>query len=95
MVHRARQGFVTARTACINRIRGLMSEFGVVPFNPFTLNPPSQDVLSEMPDRSDRQLVNSANPMGRQSRRTSGANGAQLSGSYLGPRKSPAQQGRL
>ena len=30
MVHRARQGFVTARTACINRIRGLMSEFGVV-----------------------------------------------------------------
>jgi transposase len=30
MVHRARQGFVVARTACINRIRGLMSEFGVV-----------------------------------------------------------------
>ena len=30
MVHRARQGFVTARTACINRIRGLLSEFGVV-----------------------------------------------------------------
>ena len=30
MVHRARQGFVGARTACINRIRGLMSEFGVV-----------------------------------------------------------------
>ena len=30
MVHRARQGFVTARTACINRIRGLLSEFGIV-----------------------------------------------------------------
>ena len=30
MVHRARQGYVAARTACINRIRGLMSEFGVV-----------------------------------------------------------------
>ena len=30
MVHRARQGFVAARTACINRIRGLLSEFGVV-----------------------------------------------------------------
>ena len=29
-VHRARQGFVAARTACINRIRGLLSEFGVV-----------------------------------------------------------------
>ena len=30
MVHRARQGFVAERTACINRIRGLLSEFGVV-----------------------------------------------------------------
>lgn len=30
MVHRARQGFVTARTACINRIRGLLSEYGIV-----------------------------------------------------------------
>lgn len=30
MVHRARQGFVAARTATINRIRGLLSEFGVV-----------------------------------------------------------------
>ena len=26
MVHRARPGFVTARTACINRSRGLLSE---------------------------------------------------------------------
>lgn len=30
MVHRARQGYVAARTACINRIRGLLAEFGVV-----------------------------------------------------------------
>jgi transposase len=30
MVHRARQGYVQARTATINRIRGLMSEFGIV-----------------------------------------------------------------
>jgi transposase len=30
MVHRARQGFVAERTACINRIRGLLSEFGIV-----------------------------------------------------------------
>mgnify|MGYP003547264157 FL=1 len=30
MVHRARQGYVGARTACINRIRGLLTEFGVV-----------------------------------------------------------------
>ena len=30
MVHRARHGYVQARTACINRIRGLLSEFGHV-----------------------------------------------------------------
>ena len=30
MVHRARQEFVVARTATINRIRGLLSEFGIV-----------------------------------------------------------------
>lgn len=30
MLHRARQGFVEARTATLNRIRGLLSEFGVV-----------------------------------------------------------------
>ena len=30
MVHRARQGFVDARTAAINRIRGLLAEFGIV-----------------------------------------------------------------
>ena len=30
MVHRARQGFVAARTGCINRIRGPLSELGVV-----------------------------------------------------------------
>jgi transposase len=29
-MHRARQGFIEERTATINRIRGLMSEFGVV-----------------------------------------------------------------
>ena len=30
MVHRARQGFVQQRTATLNRIRGLLSEFGIV-----------------------------------------------------------------
>jgi transposase len=30
MVDRARQGFVAQRTATINRVRGLLSEFGVV-----------------------------------------------------------------
>ena len=30
MVHRARQGFVEQRTATLNRIRGLLTEFGIV-----------------------------------------------------------------
>ena len=30
MVHRARQGYVAARTATINRIRALLAEFGIV-----------------------------------------------------------------
>ena len=30
MSHRARQGHVQARIACVNRIRGLLSEFGHV-----------------------------------------------------------------
>jgi transposase len=30
MVHRARRGYVVARTATLNRIRGLLSEFGIV-----------------------------------------------------------------
>jgi len=30
MVHRTRQGFVESRTAIINRIRGLLAEFGIV-----------------------------------------------------------------
>jgi transposase len=30
MVHRARQGFVEQRTATLNRIRGLLSEVGIV-----------------------------------------------------------------
>lgn len=30
LVHRARQGFIEQRTATLNRIRGLLSEFGIV-----------------------------------------------------------------
>ena len=30
LTHRARQGYVQTRTATINRIRGLLSEFGIV-----------------------------------------------------------------
>ncbi len=30
LVHLARQGFVQARTGCINRVRALLSELGIV-----------------------------------------------------------------
>jgi transposase len=50
MVHRARQGFVTARTACINRIRGLLSEFGIVlPLKAEVVRQQARQHLEELP----------------------------------------------
>jgi transposase len=50
MVHRARQGFVEARTACINRLRGLLSEFGhVLPLKASTVRRQAGAVLEELP----------------------------------------------
>ena len=50
MVHRARQGFVTERTATINRIRGLLSEFGVVmPQKAETVRAQAREHLEDLP----------------------------------------------
>lgn len=50
MVHRARQGFVEARTATINRIRGLLSEFGIVlPLKAATIRRQAALHLEELP----------------------------------------------
>ena len=50
MVHRARQGYVQARTACINRIRGLLSEFGhVLPTKADTVRRQAGLLLEELP----------------------------------------------
>ena len=50
MVHRARQGFVGARTACINRIRGPLSELGVVlPLKAEVVRRESRNQLEELP----------------------------------------------
>ena len=50
MVHRARQGFVTQRTATINRIRGLLSEFGIVlPLKAATVRREALLQLEELP----------------------------------------------
>ena len=43
-VHRARSGFVKARTAQANQIRGLLSEFGIV------LNPGIRTLIKQMPE---------------------------------------------
>jgi transposase len=50
MVHRARQGFVEQRTATINRIRGLLSEFGIVlPLKATTVRREAMNRLEELP----------------------------------------------
>jgi transposase len=51
MVHRARQGYVEARTACINRVRGLLSELGIVlPLKAATVRRQAGVVLGDLPD---------------------------------------------
>ena len=50
MVHRARQGFVEARTATINRIRGLLSELGIVlPLKAATVRTQAATSLEDLP----------------------------------------------
>jgi len=50
MLHRARQGFVEQRTATINRIRGLLSEFGIVlPLKAATVRRRACECLEDLP----------------------------------------------
>src|SRR5439155_3038170 len=50
MVHRARQGFIEARTATINRIRGLLSELGIVlPLKAVTVRRQVAERLEDLP----------------------------------------------
>ncbi|MFC5497285.1 IS110 family transposase [Caenimonas terrae] len=50
LVHRARQGFVQHRTATINRIRGLLSEFGIVlPLKAATVRREALRQLEDLP----------------------------------------------
>jgi transposase len=50
MVHRARQGYVEARTATINRLRGLVSELGhVLPLKAATVRRQAGALLEELP----------------------------------------------
>jgi transposase len=50
MVHTARPGFIVARTACINRLRGLLSELGhVLPLAADTVRRRAGALLEELP----------------------------------------------
>ncbi|MCW5649008.1 MAG: IS110 family transposase [Ramlibacter sp.] len=50
LVHRTRQGFVAQRTATLNRIRGLLSELGVVlPLKAATVRREAMTQLEELP----------------------------------------------
>ena len=50
LVHRARQAFVAQRTATINRIRGLLSEFGIVlPLKATTVRKQALQHLEDLP----------------------------------------------
>ncbi|HEV6967829.1 IS110 family transposase [Roseateles sp.] len=50
MVHRARQGFVEQRTGTINRIRGLLAEFGIVlPLKAATVRRRACECLEDLP----------------------------------------------
>ena len=49
-IHRVRQGLVEDRTACINRIRGLLSEFGIVlPLKAITVRKEAAQHLEDLP----------------------------------------------
>ena len=54
-IHRVRQGFVVERTATINRLRGLMSEFGVVlPLRSVTVRRQAAAAAEVLPDLAKR-----------------------------------------
>src|SRR3972149_4505139 len=56
-LHRVRQGFVVERTATINRLRGLMSEFGVVlPLRSITVRRQAAVAAEGLPDLARRAI---------------------------------------
>jgi transposase len=57
-VHRVRQGFIEERTATINRLRGLLSEFGVVlPLKAATVRRQATAHLDRLPPLAQRSLA--------------------------------------
>jgi transposase len=66
LVHRARQGFVQQRTATINRIRGLLSEFGVVlPLKAATVRREAMHQLEDLPGWANTVVGDLLSEVGR------------------------------
>jgi transposase len=66
MVHRARQGFVQQRTATINRIRGLLSEFGIVlPLKAATVRREALHQLEDLPGWANTVVGDLLSEIGR------------------------------
>ena len=65
-VHRVRQGFIEERTAAINRIRGLLSEFGVVlPLKASTVRRHAVALLEDLPGWSNTAIGDLLSELGR------------------------------
>ena len=57
-LHRVRQGFIVERTALINRLRGLMSEFGVVmPLRSVTVRRQAAQAAETLPELARRAVA--------------------------------------
>lgn len=70
-VHRARQGFIEQRTATINRIRGLLSEFGIVlPLKASTLRSQAMACLEDLPGWSNTVIGDLLSELTRLDERT-------------------------
>lgn len=66
LLHRARQGFVVQRTATINRIRGLLSEFGIVlPLRAATVRREALHQLEDLPGWANTVIGDLLSELGR------------------------------
>ena len=66
LVHRARQGFVQQRTATLNRIRGLLSEFGIVlPLKAATVRREAMAQLEDLPGWTNTVVGDLLSEVGR------------------------------
>ena len=80
-VHRARQGYVEQRTALINRIRGLLSQLGIVlPLKAATVRREAHKHLEDLPGWCNTVVGDalSTGLQGLKPRLTNGAPGARL-----------------